>query len=84
MYIKFLYGKPLVCHIYKFESSMTDKELINFGRLLLSREGYPDINAFEYKVIDEFENSLAGVVISSVLWYTIFHMAVVLWQHKIF
>lgn len=39
MFVKYIFGSPCKGHIYRFDSPMTDREIISFGRMLVAQSG---------------------------------------------
>ena len=53
MFVKYIFGSPCKGHIYRFDSPMTDREIISFGQ-----SGIIDENDFTYEQVEGFEASI--------------------------
>lgn len=58
MFVKYIFGSPCKGHIYRFDSPMTDREIISFGRMLVTQSGIIDENDFTYEQVEGFEASI--------------------------
>lgn len=65
MFVKYIFGSLCKGHIYRFDSPMTDREIISFGRMLVAQSGIIDENDFIYEQVEGFEASIKTGALSN-------------------
>ena len=61
MFVKYTFGSPLQEYIYKLEDTVTNDDIINLGRYLVTCAGIIDRDSFIYEQVDSLDSVIEKV-----------------------